>query len=284
MLSARLEVEAALARDRIGVRRIVDRPLDGDLDAADRVDHLAKALDVDGREVVDPRPEQLADRPLERGRPTLRVRGRVGACRRHQRVQLRVVDPPIVERDSIQVARHGDQRALAGQRIERGHEHRVGQVLVSARREVDSHEEDGHALAQAEVRLKRGCRHVDVAPLPAHRSHRLPRARRCRAYRSPSMRSRPARVHRDRQHHQPCRQPGRPAMEGQARALPMSLQNRHQPPAEQRDVQHDERDRTRASSRRLATPEPLEATTSTPRMPMSSTGIARSEASAHWPL
>ena len=90
---------------------------------------------------------------LERGRAALGIGLWIGAGRREQRVELGVVDPAIAKRDAVQVARNRDHRALTGLRIERGDEHRVGQVLVATWREVDPDQQHGDALAEPEVRL-----------------------------------------------------------------------------------------------------------------------------------
>ena len=64
----------------------------------------------------------------------------------------------------------------------------------------------------------------------------------------------------------------------------MPLENGDQPPAEQREIEHDERDEDSRVEQSVRSFEPPSAMTSTPRMPISSTGMASSDASADWPL
>ena len=61
------DVDSRLALAPGGPRDLVDEPfLHVDLDAAERVDEVGEAEQVDERVVVDPKPEQLRDRLLER--------------------------------------------------------------------------------------------------------------------------------------------------------------------------------------------------------------------------
>ena len=153
VLAAGLDEEALGAGQRVPVARIVDRSLDREVDPAERVDRLAQALHVDRGEVVDARVEQLADRRLERGRTAERVRRPIGAGCRHERVELGVVDASVAERHAVQVAWHRDHGPVTGHRVERGDEHRVGQVRVCGPARSRSDEEDRQPLAVGQLRL-----------------------------------------------------------------------------------------------------------------------------------
>jgi hypothetical protein len=110
------------------IGRVVDRPGHVDLDTADRIDHLAEAVQVDLGVVVDLDTEQRADRPLERRHAA--VGELVGTAIRvlHERVQLGAVLVPVPERDVDEVARDRDHADALADRIERGDDHRVGEV------------------------------------------------------------------------------------------------------------------------------------------------------------
>ena len=110
MIAARLDVEADPVPELVAVGRIVNRPMDGDVDTTDGVDGTLEAKQVDRGEVVDLDTQQATDGGLQGPHPAHWIISRVRVGDRHQRVELGVVRLPVRQGHAVQVARNRDHR------------------------------------------------------------------------------------------------------------------------------------------------------------------------------
>ena len=137
----RLGLAPGRPRDR------VDEPLPHpNPDAAERVDEVGEATQVDERVVVDPDPEQARDGLLERGRAG------IGAAREELGLRLREAVERVqrlaealqlpAERNLREVARNPERRRAAGAVLRRDQDDRVGARAPVARPLVGAEQQD----------------------------------------------------------------------------------------------------------------------------------------------
>ena len=119
--------EAALVRPVAVVLRVLEALLDGDVHAADRIDHRDEAGHVHRRVVVDRDAKEGARGVLERPQAAIREDLGVAVGVGHQRVELRPEHVAVAQRDVDHVARHRHHRDAPADRVERSDHHRVGQ-------------------------------------------------------------------------------------------------------------------------------------------------------------
>jgi hypothetical protein len=117
---------------------VVQALLDADLDAAERVDEVGEADEVDERVVVDPDREQVRNRLLQRGRPVL-----AAAVEAEDRVQRLLRQPPLLpERHLGKVAGDAERGGPARAVLEGGKDDRVRPRAPVAGALVGAEQED----------------------------------------------------------------------------------------------------------------------------------------------
>jgi hypothetical protein len=159
LLVARLEVDRGVLL-AVAVVLVVVAPVDVDPDAAELVDHLREAAEVDRDEVVDRQARQrlhCLDRALRAAR---RVRG-VDAVAEWQAARTVNLD--------LEVAREGEQRdrLLPGIHANEHHRVRARRCLraVALPVVVTEEQRDGRLAGERRVQVLRGLLHLDVPRL-----------------------------------------------------------------------------------------------------------------------
>jgi hypothetical protein len=132
VIPARRDAEAIDAV--LVVARVAEPLADRDVDAADRVDERDEPAEVDLRPAGDPDAQQLTDGRREHRLTTLGARELAGmpAHVRGKAVELRFEQAAIGQGHVDEVTRDRHQRDGLPDRIERRHDHRVGQGRVPA--------------------------------------------------------------------------------------------------------------------------------------------------------
>ncbi len=137
---AGVEVAEAL---RLGVTRVVDRRGHVDVDAADAIDQLLEALEVNDHVVVDLDPKQLLNGRFGQSRTPARVALRLAVDQRGVDALLKTA-PGFRWNVDVQVTRHGDAARRLGGRVDGHDEHGVGsrQRSALARAAVEAHDQE----------------------------------------------------------------------------------------------------------------------------------------------
>ena len=156
-----------------GITRIEDGPRSDDVDAADRIDQLDEALEVDDHHAIELATDELADRHLDRPQAANRiVAGEL--ARVSGRIDVQAVDdlrvaparegPPALlgQWHVHHVARDREDGRLAALLIDAEHDEGVRAQAPPAGSGVGPHEQDVesavHERPRPRCRCRRGCR------------------------------------------------------------------------------------------------------------------------------